>query len=357
VHRFTVDRHLVETAARAAAHTREVERPDLLLVGSLLHDIGKGYPGDHSVVGAGHARTIAERMGFPPDDVEMIVAMVRHHLLLPDTAMRRDLDDPRTIGIVTDAVADTADVLDLLHALAIADAAATGPAAWSEWKGRLVAELVRRARSVLQGAPPPEPAPLDSELQQMAEDGVLAVVVRAGEVLVAVPDGVGVLYRTAGVLALHSMDIRAASIATIGGMAVNSFDVVSRFGDLPDPALLRADLARAMEGQLGLADKLREKERVYGRRAEGNPTRRPPKIVWFDDEATDATVIEIRAEDAIGLLCRVTAALERSGLDVRGARVSSMGGSVVDSFYVTTQDGDLVAPALRPAVEQELRGV
>jgi [protein-PII] uridylyltransferase len=356
VHRFTVDRHLLETAAHSAAHTREVERPDLLLVGSLLHDIGKGYPGDHSIVGAVHARAVAERMGFPPTDVEMIVAMVRHHLLLPDTAMRRDLDDPRTIGIVTEAVADTADVLDLLHALAISDAAATGPAAWSDWKGRLVAELVRRSRSVLAGAPIPEPPPLDAELRELAELGTLAVVVRTGEVLVAAPDGVGVLYRTAGVLALHAMDIRAASISTLNGMALNSFDVVSRFGDLPDPALLRADLARAMEGQFGLADKLREKEQAYSRRSVPS-ARRPPSVKWFDDEATDATVIEIRAEDSIGLLCRVTAALERSGLDVRGARVSSLGGSAVDSFYVTTNSGALVPVADRAVVEQELRSV
>ena len=355
VHRFTVDRHLLETAANASDHTREVERPDLLLVGALLHDIGKGFPGDHSVIGAVHARAIAERMGFAASDVESIVAMVRHHLLLPDTAMRRDLADPRTIGIVTDAVADTADVLDLLHALAIADAAATGPAAWSDWKARLIAELVRRTASVLQGAPPPEPAPLDPQLEELAEAGRLAVVLRDNEVLVAVPDGVGVLYRTAGVLALHSMDVRAASIATRGTMALNSFDVVSRFGQLPDPALLRADLARAMEGQLGLADKLREKERAYAR--PGSAARRAPTVKWFDDEATDATVLEIRAEDAIGLLCRVTAALERSGLDVRSARVASMGGSVVDSFYVTTRAGLPVPPGARGVVEQELRAV
>ena len=117
VHRFTVDRHLLETAAQAAAQTRDVQRPDLLLVGSLLHDIGKGYAGDHSVVGAVHARTIAARMGFSPDDVDTIVSMVRHHLLLPDTAMRRDLDDPRTLGIVADAVAGDVDVVELLHAL------------------------------------------------------------------------------------------------------------------------------------------------------------------------------------------------------------------------------------------------
>jgi [protein-PII] uridylyltransferase len=353
VHRFTVDRHLLETAAAAAVHTREVARPDLLLVGALLHDIGKGYAGDHSVVGARHAEVIATRMGFPAEDVAVIVALTRHHLLLPDTATRRDLDDPITVDIVCTAVGGSADVLELLHALSIADAAATGPGAWSDWKAGLIAELVHRAHARLGGVELPTPPQLDDEQRALAEDGRLAVLVRGDEVVVAVPDAVGALYRTAGVLALHSLDVRSATVCTYRDMAVNSFVVTARFGRMPDPALVRADLARAMQGELGLAQKLRDKERIYGddRRA------RPPTVAWFDDEATDATVLEIRAEDRIGLLCRITAALERSGLDVRSARVSSLGGSAVDAFYVTTRDARLVAPELRRDVEVELRQV
>jgi len=255
---------------------------------------------------------------------------------------------------VTDAVAETVDVLGLLHTLAIADAAATGPAAWSEWKAGLIAELVRRARGALHGSPLPSAPPLDDELREMAEAGVLAVRFRGNEVLIAAPDGVGVLYRSAGVLALHSMDVKAASILTHNGMAVNSFVVSPRFGRVPDPTLLRADLARAMEGQLGLAVKLREKEATYGHLSPA-AARRPPSVKWFDDEATDATILEIRAEDRIGLLCRLTAALERSGLNVQSAKVSSLGGSVVDSFYVTTRTGSLVPSEARPEIEAEVR--
>ena len=263
VHRFTVDRHLLESAAQAAGHTREVARPDLLLVGALLHDIGKGYPGDHSVVGAEHARTIAGRMGFAPADVAVVAALARHHLLLPDTATRRDPDDPVTVRIAAEAVGGSAEVLDLLHALAVADAAATGPAAWSEWKGALVAELVRRVHDVLRGAAPPGTPPLDAERRELAAAGRLAVLLRDREVVVAAPDRVGVLHRTVGVLALHLLDIRQASIRTAGGMAVNAFVVEPRFGRMPDPALLRADLARALDGELPLAERLREKERAY----------------------------------------------------------------------------------------------
>ena len=353
VHRFTVDRHLLETAAQAAQHARDVDRPDLLVVGALLHDIGKGFPGDHSVVGEGIAETIARRMGFPETDVRTIAALTRHHLLLPDTATRRDLDDPRTIGFVTDAVGESVELLDLLHQLTIADAAATGSAAWSDWKAALIVELVARSAAVLHGAEPAAFAPLDEERRALAEAGRLDVVVRGAEVVVAAPDSVGVLYRTAGVLALHSLDVRSASIRTYQGMAVNAFVVEPRFGRMPDPVLVRAELARVLDGDTGLAERLREKERAYGGRAARD--RQPASVHWFDDEATDATVVEYRAADSIGLLCRVTAALERCQLDVRSARVSSMAGSVVDAFYVTTRDGRLVPPDLRPDVEAELR--
>ncbi|MEE2697398.1 MAG: HD domain-containing protein, partial [Actinomycetota bacterium] len=105
-HRFTVDRHLLVAAAEAALLVDRVQRPDLLLVGALLHDIGKGYPGDHTEVGQELVATIAPRMGFPVADVDHLVAMVEHHLLLPDAATRRDLDDDGTIRSVADAVGD-----------------------------------------------------------------------------------------------------------------------------------------------------------------------------------------------------------------------------------------------------------
>ncbi|WP_243714220.1 [protein-PII] uridylyltransferase, partial [Actinomadura bangladeshensis] len=161
VHRFTVDRHLVETAAGAASLTREVARPDLLLTGALFHDIGKGRPGDHSTAGAAAVRGIGTRLGFPEDDVRVLETLVRHHLLLPDTATRRDIDDPVTVQTVIDAVSRVPgrerEILDLLAALAIADGTATGPAAWGAWKAGLVAELARRAAAALAGGTPPPP--------------------------------------------------------------------------------------------------------------------------------------------------------------------------------------------------------
>ncbi|MDQ2796865.1 MAG: [protein-PII] uridylyltransferase [Actinomycetota bacterium] len=354
VHRYTVDRHLLETAAAAAEHDGDVERRDLLVIGAFLHDIGKGFPSaDHSITGAEHAETIGRRMGYRGDDLAVVVGLVRHHLLLPNTATRRDLDDPMTITIVRESVGDSAELLELLHVLAAADAAGTGPAAWSDWKATLITDLVRRARASIGGTRQPAVTPLDEERRELAEAGELAVLVRPDEVIVAAPDAAGTLYRTAGVLALHSLDVREASIRTHAGMAVNRFVVHPRFGQMPDPVLVRSDLARAMKGELGLAGRLAQKEQTYSRKPLAAAHRRP-SVLWFDDSA-DATVVEFRGEDEIGLLCRITAALEAAGLDVRSARVSSVAGLVVDAFYVTDHDGNQVPETDRPRVETALR--
>jgi [protein-PII] uridylyltransferase len=356
VHRFTVDRHLLETAAQAGALTRQVARPDLLLLGALLHDIGKGQSGgDHSITGAVLAETIATRMGLSQPDVATVVGLVRHHLLLPDTATRRDLEDPMTIATVAEAVGGSVELLELLQALAIADAAATGPLVWSEWKAGLVAELVQRTAALLEGAKPPSPAALDPRLQQLAEAGTLTVEVEPERVIVAAPDSIGVLSRAAGVLALHSLDVRSATISTYARMAVNAFVVEPRFGTLPDAAIVRNDLARAIDGTLPLAERLAAKEQAYSR---GVPmSTRPPTVQWFDDAATDATVLELRAHDTIGLLYRVTVALEQLQVDIRSARVSSLGGSVVDAFYVTTRDGAPIPKPARGAIESALGAI
>jgi [protein-PII] uridylyltransferase len=350
VHRFTVDRHLMEAAAEAAALTRTVARPDLLLLGAFLHDIGKGFPGDHTDAGVAVVRELGPRLGLPYGDAATIVAMIRHHLLLPDTATRRDLADPVTVRTVVEAVDGSRDLLDLLHGLAIADGLATGPAAWTDWKADLVAELVDRARDAVAGQPPQPPPVLTAAQRELAESGrgEVAVRVDGDSVTVAAPDRPGLLSRTAGVLALHQLDVRAASAVTVGPTAVDVFTVSPRFGSGPDPALLRADVARALAGSLPLADRLAAKEAAYG-----CGPRQPPRVLWFDGAATGATVLELRAADAAGLLHRVTAALERAGLDVRGARVSTLGGSAVDAFYVVGADGAPVTdPDVRRAVTE-----
>ncbi|MFO7165828.1 MAG: [protein-PII] uridylyltransferase, partial [Mycolicibacterium hassiacum] len=170
VHIWTVDRHLVETVARAAALTTRVSRPDLLVLGALCHDIGKGRGGDHSIIGAELAVQIGTRLGLWPSDIEILSKLVRHHLLLSHTATRRDLQDPDTIAAVVEAIDGDHVVLELLHALTEADSLATGPGVWGEWKASLVGDLVRRCRLVMAGEPLPTPDPIDPRHLAMAAD-------------------------------------------------------------------------------------------------------------------------------------------------------------------------------------------
>lgn len=152
LHRFTVDRHLIETAVNAAERSSRVNRADLLVLGALLHDIGKGMAGDHTETGVAAIEKLGPRLGFDAADTEMLARLCRFHLLLPAVATRRDLDDEATIRSVADAVGSV-EVLDLLAVLTESDALATGPAAWSPWKAELVDDLVRRTRSMLSGGP------------------------------------------------------------------------------------------------------------------------------------------------------------------------------------------------------------
>ncbi|MFG2045992.1 [protein-PII] uridylyltransferase [Micromonospora sp. NPDC048935] len=324
VHRYTLDRHLVQAAHEASRHAREVDRPDLLLLGALLHDIGKGLPGDHSTVGVPLAQAVATRIGLPPGEVELIGTLVRLHLLLPDVATRRDLADPVTIASVAEAVGDTG-TLDLLHALVRADAAATGPAAWSDWKGRLVAELVARVRTALDTGVLPEPPAPDPALLA----GPLPVVHLTGDrVSVAAADRRGLLATVAGCLALHRLEVISADASVVDGRALVECRVQPRYGLPPDPVPLRADLRRAVGGDVSVTQRLR------GRALAARGSGAAPRVVWHREAATDAVLLELRAADAAGLLYRVTCALDEAGALVRAARISTLGADVVDAFYL-----------------------
>jgi len=335
LHTYTVDRHLAEAAARAATLTREVARPDLLLLAALLHDMGKGWPGDHSVTGEVVARDVARRMGLPAPDMELVASAVRLHLLLPMVATRRDLDDPVTVKQVAMAVGSRA-LLELLHALAIADGLATGPAAWNDWKATLVADLVRRVEAVLDGDPMPQPAPLREDQLALAAEGGPAATVRGSEVTVVAPDRPGLLWRAAGVLASHRLAVRSADATSVGATAVSVFDVEPEFGDPPDATLVAADLRRMLQGRLDVEDRLDRRARAVRPRAAAVPA---PRVSLVDDASDTATVVEVRAHDAPGLLWRVGRALGECGLDVRAARVETLGAEAVDVFYVTDGDG------------------
>ncbi|KQX79866.1 [protein-PII] uridylyltransferase [Streptomyces sp. Root1310] len=367
VHIWTVDRHLIETAVRASEFTRRVSRPDLLLVSALLHDIGKGWPGDHSVAGEIIAKDVAARIGFDRADVAVLSTLVRHHLLLIETATRRDLEDPATVRSVAEAVGSQS-TLELLHALTEADALATGPAAWSSWRGSLVADLVKRVAAVLAGDAPDEPAvaaptaeqerlaieavatggpvlALRAQTELPAEDGPADDPEPLGvELLIAVPDQGGVLPAVAGVLAVHRLTVRTAELRALdlptgveGSVLLLNWRVAAEYGSLPQAARLRADLVRALDGSLDIAGRLAERDAAYPRRR--GVVAPPPRVTVAPAASRHATVIEVRAQDAPGLLHRIGQALEDAGLRVRSMHVSTLGANAVDAFYVTGADG------------------
>ena len=339
LHRFTVDRHLVECAANAAALTRDVARPDLLLLTALLHDIGKGWPGDHSISGEVVARDVARRVGLSEADSEVVAVAVRHHLLLPVVATRRDLDDPMTAQHVATAVGSRL-LLDLLHALSVADGLATGPAAWNDWKAGLVADLVRRVTVVLDGEPTPEPAPLREDQLALVAEGGPAAIVKGGEVTVVALDRPGLLWHAAGVLASHRLAVRGATATSVGDIAVTVFSVAPEYGDPPDAHLVAADLRRMLEGRLDVEDRLERRARAARPRGSAAP---PPKVTLVDGASQTATVVEVRAHDEPGLLWRIGRALGECGLNVRAARVETLGAEAVDVFYVTDSTGGLLS--------------
>ncbi len=359
-HRFTVDRHLVETVVQAARLTREVARPDLLLVGAWLHDLGKGYPGDHTDAGVELMEKIAPRLGFPPGDVAVLCTLVREHLLVPSVATSRDLTDPVTIETVARAVGDR-EVLELLAALTKADSLATGEAVWSSWKEELIDDLVRRVDAVLGGeaGPPAVDASDEAHRALVARAaGELLVDIDGDRLVVVAPDRPGLLSVIVGSLALRGQSVRSAVATTDPeGIAVDTFTVQSVFDRDPDWSRYRDDLAAALRGEVDLDAAVEERSRRY--RSVGTTAARPPDPVVFVHlgAASGATVVEVRSPDDIGVLSRIARTLTGLGLDIHQARAVTLGHEVVDTFYVRDAAGDPVddrAPEIGTALMEML---
>jgi [protein-PII] uridylyltransferase len=353
-HTFTVDRHLCEAAANAAALAGRVSRPDLLVVGTWLHDIGKGFPGDHTVVGMDIVADIGTRMGFAPDDVAVLVAMVEHHLLLPDVATRRDLDDAEVISGVAEAVGSPL-LLEQLHALTEADSQATGPAAWGPWKRELVDVLVRRVEHVLEGGE------VDDVTDTFPSEEQLALVTSGMRVVQGVDDTLtvvdvdrpGLFSRVTGTLALHGLDVLDANIVTFDGRALEVLTVQSAFGPTFSWDKVLRDLERVLDGRLALRARLAERAATY-RRSAPVALQAEPKVEFHLDASSRATVVEVHAPDSVGVLHRITSAIAEFDLDIVRARVQTLLDEVVDSFYLEAAGGgkvpEDVLPELRRAI-------
>ncbi|MEM7321776.1 MAG: [protein-PII] uridylyltransferase [Actinomycetota bacterium] len=396
MHTYTVDRHLCETAANASALVDRVARPDLLVVGSLLHDIGKGYPGDHTDVGMEIITDVGERMGYPPEELGVLVDLCRHHLLLPDVATRRDLSDPGTIKAVAAAV-DSVPFLEMLAALTEADSIATGPSAWGSWKAGLLGELVDRTVHVLEGGDLQDvssdfPTP---EIRTMMAAGERVLHGEGTTFTVVEPERLGLFTTMAGVLAVCGLEVLDASAYSedqeqlngtpnggsapggpapggeAGGgegngvgqpMAVCQFVLQPpRSGSVDWDRVV--DVARqALDRRLALQARVSRKAREQAKYRRRLAAEEPAREIVIDNNISDvATVLEVHAPDQIGLLYQLTQVLHELQLDIRSAKVQTLGPAVVDSFYLRdaagnkVTDKDLVAElrlALRETISE-----
>ena len=343
-HTYTVDRHLLQTVVNAREFVREVARPDLLLIGALLHDIGKGYVDDHTDVGVQLVDRIAPRMGFNADDVVVIRSVVEHHLLLAETATRRDLSDPRTAENVAASIGDPMR-LELLRALTEADSLATGPSAWSVWKKALVDDLTKAVNAVFAGRPRRAPeVVLDEQfgdlLESVRASGELQARHQPGHEfdvwVVAAPDQPGLFAKIAGAFAVHGIDVVSAEAWTSAdGIAVDRFQLPSSDRNT-DWTKVLSDLRGIVRGTIDVDSRVANRVRTYSRARRRPVAATPPRLeVFCSNDASDSTtMIDVRAPDAIAVLFRLASTLAAQGLDIRSAKVATLGNEVVDVFYV-----------------------
>jgi [protein-PII] uridylyltransferase len=407
-HTYTVDGHSLRCAAFAvelarvggddpvaasvAAELSLSPSWEGFLLACLLHDIGKGGRGDHSVTGPPLAAEAAAELGEPADVQEDIAFLVREHLLLPDTATRRDLDDTALLERLAEQIG-TRQRLQMLYLLTVADSKATGPAVWSPWTVTLVQELFFKVLRLLDGTGASTGEAVDAgaldeaELLQVGQRppgellltmaiagaaitgtagaGGLSLELRTThlpdveELSVVSPPHRGLLTRLSGVLAIHGITIMSAQLQPLeDGRIARTFHVADQFGGaIPRDGWerVRDDVALALEGRLGLEHRLAVKAARYAPR--GVSERQEPTRVVVENAVSEVlTVIEVYAADRVGLLYTIARTLDDLLLDVRLAKVSTLKDRVVDVFYVADLRGDkLVEPDHLREVELAIR--
>jgi len=407
-HRFTLDRHgwnaaaeLAELVHREAWASETLERVgdrDALMLAAVLHDVGKVHGEPHAETGVEPAQRLARRLGAAEATVEEVGRLVRLHLLLPDTARRRDLADPALAVEFGEQVGGPS-TLAALHLLAVADGRATGPTAWNDWVGSLVSTLVRKVSTVLDERSPDTLADVAASTarsaQELAEelgatgDAVrehlsrmsaryaAAVTPRAvvrhtlmaatplevGELRTRVTPGVqesdgvagvdeldvlaldapGWFAKVAGVLALHGGQVLAAdAFARSDGMAFDTFSVQRPSGATGSWwARVEGDLVDAAVGRLAVRARVGRKARENAPRP-GRVPDVPTTVTFGDDPSGRSSVVEVRTGDRLGVLYAITSAIAELELDIVIARVQTIGHEVTDVFYLRDRrDGPL----------------
>jgi len=385
--------HRIETGALrevlpiASDVVHKIQSRRALYVAVLLHDIAKGRNGDHSILGSDIAQTLCPRLGLNDEETETVSWLVRKHLLLSDTAFKRDLDDPQTITDICDEI-QSPERLKLLLVLTCSDIRAVGPKVWNDWKATLLRELYSRADERMSGGH--SAAPLDirvnrardclskrlsdwpaREMEEFVMSGSPAYWVSydtetherharfiraadiagqkiavtfepdkakaATEMLIYTPDHPGLFAKIAGALAISNVSIVDAKILTLStGMALDTFKIQSFDGSAitADAKLhrIQSRLVAVLEGRIRLDRELKDAQ-------DRNPGRfraleAPPRVIIDNTASKVFSVIEINGHDKPGFLSEVTNVISSLGLQIGSAHILTYGVRVVDVFYV-----------------------
>lgn len=419
-HSFTVDEHtiqcistlaqierkeLVEELPIASRILKEGVNRKVLYVALLLHDIGKGRPEDHSVLGAQIARKVAPRLGLKPEECETVEWLVRYHLLMSDMAQKRDLSDPRTVRDFAKAVKNKKR-LDLLTVVTVCDIIGVGPGTWNNWKAQLIRSLYRETADALetgledlnrgkmeaeakralraaladwdkkdlrtetarhygpywQGLPTDTQVVFANMLRGIADDEIRIDLAAdtgrdATRVCFALADHPGIFSRLAGALALAGANVvDARAHTTKDGFATSVFWIQDSEGS-PYAENRLARLSNVIEKtlfgevrpreKLADRDKLKKRERGF----------RFPTSISFDNEGSEIfTIIEVDTRDRPGLLYDLTRVLANNNVYIASAVIATYGAQVVDSFYVKDSFGlKLYSRSRQESLERKLR--
>lgn len=400
-HVYTVDEHTIialgilhrietgelsDIAPVATEVVHKVLSRRVLYVATLLHDIAKGRGGDHSELGEKVARRLCPRFGLEPAETETVAWLVRYHLLMSNTAFKRDINDPRTVADFAEQV-QSPERLRLLLVLTVADIRAVGPQVWNAWKAALLRDLYFRTMAVLGGeAVVPDQHQIGHVLEDLrhrlsdfdnhsfdalVDKGpahywlsfpgeILARHLRimrqadrdkshfnvdirrddyraVTEVMVYADDHPGLFAQIAGAMAAAGANIVNAQIFTLAhGRALDVFSIQNAdrqpFGSDRSLAALKVKIRQAVAGEIDLDQFIDERAARQGRRAKAFKV--PPRVLIDNRASVSHTVIETNGKDRPGILYAMTKVLSRLNLQIGSARISTYGERFVDVFYV-----------------------
>lgn len=385
--------HQVPDLTELIQHVKDFS---VLFLGCLFHDIGKGLGGDHSIKGAVLTKDFLTRIGFDAERAQRVIFLVEQHLVMSHLAQRRDLSDPRLVVDFARIVGDRENLRNL-YLLTFADIRASSPAAWTAWKGHLLRELYERTSEYLEtgeGDPARAIEQAESRIDRVIDasrlelraagmgeekiqaffegmprryfishtpreiarhalvvlsfrkDQVVTTSVRSlgggsTEFILCTRDQPKVYSKVAGVLALKGLNILASNVySSRDGLALEIYRLDTPRGGEEEHRLLWASTENALHAVLAGGVSVEELMRKVSRRPVARPSsRHKPDVTVSNDESDFYTIVEVRADDRIGLLYDLTRTIADVGLEVYISKASTALDQVTDTFYLKERDG------------------